>query len=380
MTREISPPPLKRRRLVHQSSPETKSHSVRVFSWNINGVDAFLPPTKSKITTFFKPTNSPSGRASPPKTDQETTSNSLRAFLSRHNWPEVLFLQELKIKQGDCKNVAALLTAINSPLNKSDVPSQERTYTLDTVLPRDKYNVRGFQGKLYGVGTIIRKDFARGHVSLIREADWDLEGRVSIVELKKGLSQDRPLALLNIYAVNGTSSPYRLPDTGKAVGTRHDHKIVFHSRLRNECLELEAQGYNVVVAGDLNVARGVLDGHPNLRTYPSQHCLNRVDFNAKFFGQEDNKRARAHVRTSNEKQACLDAIDVFRALHRTERRYTYHPRTAHWGSSCDRVDLILASKRLWEEGLVLSTGILDSPQERGPSDHVPLWVELKGTG
>ncbi|KAK0736155.1 Endonuclease/exonuclease/phosphatase [Apiosordaria backusii] len=377
MTRDISPPPLKRRKLVPQDS-ENKTQSLRVFSWNINGVDAFLPPTTSKITTFFKPTSPATGRVSPPQTKRVTVTNSLRAFLSRHSWPEVLFLQELKIKQGDAKTVASLLTTLNTPLSTSDELSDERTYTLDTVLPRDKYNVRGFQGKLYGVGAILRKDFARNHVARTREVDWDLEGRVNIVELKQGTEQDRPLALINIYAVNGTSSPYRSPATGKVVGTRHDHKIAFHSRLRDECLALEAQGYNVVVAGDLNIARGVLDGHPNLRTYPTQHCLNRADFNTKFFGEEDNERAQAYVTTNNEKKACFDAVDIFRALHGAERRYTYHPRTAHWGSSCDRVDLILVSKRLWDEGRILGTGILDSPQERGPSDHVPLWVELKG--
>ncbi|KAK4198002.1 Endonuclease/exonuclease/phosphatase [Triangularia verruculosa] len=380
MTREISPPPLKRRRLAPKDA-ESKAQSFRVFSWNINGVGAFLPPTTAKITTFFKQTNNSEARpVSPPKTTGQRTSNLLRAFLARHNWPEVLFLQELKIKHGDSKTLAALLTAINTPLNSSDIASEGRSYTLDAVLPRDKYNARGFQGRLYGVGTIIRKDFARNHVTQIRDVDWDLEGRVNIVELKKGPAENRPLALINIYAVNGTTAPYRSPETGKVAGTRHDHKLAFHTRLRDECLELEARGYDVVVAGDLNIARGILDGHPNLRTHPAQHCINRADFNAKFFGKEDNERANAYVTVNDEDEACLDAVDVFRAIHGTERRHTYHPRTANWGSSCDRVDLILVSKCLWEDGRVLNTGLLDSPQERGPSDHVPLWVELKGPG
>ncbi|KAK4171354.1 Endonuclease/exonuclease/phosphatase [Triangularia setosa] len=322
MTREISPPPLKRRKLVSHDS-EKKSPSFRVFSWNING---------------------------------------------------------LKIKHGDSKTLAAFPMTINTPLNISDILSEKRTYTLDTVLPRDKCNARGLQGKLYGVGPIIRKDFARNHAARIREVDWDLEGQVSIVELTKGSAQDRPLALINIYAANGTSAPYRSPKTGKVVGTRYDHKIAFYSHLRDECLELGAQGYNVVVAGDLNIARGVLDGYPNLRTYPNQHCLNRTEFNAKLLGKVDNKRAKAYVTANSEKEVCLDAVDVVRALRGSERRYTYHLRTTRRGNSCDRVDLILASKRFWGQGHILATGILDSPQERGPSDHVPLWVELKGPG
>jgi hypothetical protein len=41
------------------------------------------------------------------------------------------------------------------------------------------------------------------------------------------------------------------------------------------------------------------------------------------------------------------------------------------------VDLIIASKSLYENGGIDDTGILDSPQEQGTSDHVPLWVKVK---
>lgn len=257
----------------------------------------------------------------------------------------------------------------------------ETSYTVDTVLPRDKYNAKGFQGKLYGVGTILRTDFARRYVTRVRSVDWDLEGRVSVVETCNPHGE-RPLALVNVYAVNGTSAPYKSPQTGKVVGTRHDHKLAFHSRLRDECLLLESRGFDVVIAGDLNIARGPLDGHPNLRTWPAQHCRNRADFNAKFFGGEDNVRAKAYLEAELEKEkgARFDGVDVFRALHGEERRYTYHPRTKQWGASCDRVDLIIASKRLWDAGRVRGAGICDSPLERGTSDHVPLWVEVAVDG
>jgi exonuclease III len=385
--------------------------SIRLFSWNINGVGPLLPSQTTKITSFFKPLDAISdddiAAARRPRL------SGLRAFLSRHNWPEVLFLQELKIAQGDTKAVAALLSALNTPSNAEDgkaSPADSRTYTLDAVLPRDRFNVRGFQGKLYGVGTILRTDFAREHVACIRDVDWDREGRVSIVELKKKEKKNtsqvmdpqqqqhdnndetydddddyKPLALINVYAVNGTSAPYRSPRDGRVtdtITTRHDHKRAFHSRLRDECLALEAQGFHVVVAGDVNVARGLLDGYPNLRTFPREHCANRADFNVKFFGVEDNARARAYcvVDGEKEKEECLDAVDVFRAMHRAERRYTYYPRSGEWGSSCDRVDVVFVSKGLWEARRVLGTGILDTPQERGLSDHVPLWVEIAMDG
>lgn len=417
MERDISPPPIKRRRKGERDGRQdfiqlgattwSDMRSIRIFSWNINGVQSFLPSSNTPITSFFKPVSNQLKRNfdgeplnKPPEPRKPPSVGSpLRAFLSRHNWPEVLFLQELKINRQDQKTPTALLSALNTPLGSNDIVTASSKYTLDVNLPRDKFNARGFGGKLYGVGTILREDFASQNLATVRHAEWDLEGRVSIVELQRpshgcperdiqsgGHSERdilRPLALINVYAVNGTSAPYRSPENGQTVGTRHDRKISFHSKLRDECLQLEKRGFDVVVAGDLNVARGKLDGHPNLRTWPKQHCTNRADFNTKFFGQDDNVRADAYVGQDdvNSGGICFQGVDVFRALRGKERKYTYHPRGENeWGSSCDRVDLIIASKSLYENGGIDDTGILDSPQERGTSDHVPLWVKLKFGG
>lgn len=424
MDREISPPPLKRRKVQtaditeHQDAPHAPggvlgpktmitapTRCIRLFSWNINGVQPFLPASNASITSYFKPV-SPKERREGASLFQESTEFQtslqgipLRAFLQRHRWPEVVLLQELKISPIDKKTPLTLLSAVNTSLGKQDAPTPENRYTLDVNLPRDKYNARGFGGRLYGVGTLLREDFASQHVANIRHAGWDLEGRVTIVELRPGQTDivrtdpqvvgdathvqrgaDKPLALVNIYAVNGTTAPYRSPETGKVVGTRHDHKLAVHTRLCDECLSLESRGFSVVVAGDLNIARGTMDGHPSLRTYPRQHCVNRADFNAKFFGDEDIARAEAYTGNGSRKEseAKFDGVDVFRALRGKERRYTYHPTDGdNWGSSCDRVDLIIVSKALLDAGRVVDTDILDSPQERGTSDHVPLWVKIR---
>lgn len=109
----------------------------------------------------------------------------LRAFLARHGWPELLFVQELKINRQDQKTIAALLSALNTPLGSDDQATAVLRYILHVNLPRDKFNAQGFGGKLYGVGTILREDFANKHVAIVRHAEWDLEGRVSIVELRR---------------------------------------------------------------------------------------------------------------------------------------------------------------------------------------------------
>ncbi|KAJ9638408.1 hypothetical protein H2199_007096 [Coniosporium tulheliwenetii] len=263
MDRDVSPPPSKRRKLStptldtdlatsanHLPSRDT-TDTLRIFAWNINGISPFIQSAKP-ITSFFPrthPTTQPTkNNSSPPS----IPTASLRAFLRRHDWPHALLLQEVKINPKDERTKRAVQAAINST-NGS------------------------FGGKIYGVASILRDDFCRARGVRVRDVDWDLEGRIHIIE-----TRDK-LAVFNIYAVNGTESAYRSTETGAVVGTRHDRKLAFHALLLEECRRMEREGWRVVLAGDFNVARSRIDGFPNLREYPRQHCVNRADFNAKFF-------------------------------------------------------------------------------------------------
>jgi exonuclease III len=161
--------------------------------------------------------------------------------------------------------------------------------------------------------------------------DWNREGRVSVVELD---SPALKLFLFNIYAVNGTDKPYRDPSTGAVAGTRHDRKLAFHALLMRECKALEASGREVLIAGDINVAPDVRDGYPKLRTFPPQHVINRTDFLSKFLGRGEGA------------EDGMNGVDVWRKMHEDERRYTYFSRAREWGSSCDRVDYVIVSRRL----------------------------------
>ncbi|KAF2085562.1 exodeoxyribonuclease III [Saccharata proteae CBS 121410] len=348
--REITPPPSKRRKLELERPGNDTTSTIRIFSWNINGITPFV---QKPIMSFFRP-----AQKDEPKSLTSASPNalpvtaSLRSFLHRYAWPHCVLLQEVKINPHDERTRRAVHTAINDRLGTHDAGPE---YVVFFTLPRDKHNARGFGGKIYGVASIIRADFHAEHVAIVRDVDWDLEGRVSIIETNDGL------ALLNIYAVNGTNNKYRDAQTGAVSGTRHDRKRAFHSLLLDECKHLESQGKSVVVAGDLNIARDARDGWPNLRTYPSEHVMNRADFNNKFL----------------EGEAGLRGVDVWRAMKGDERKYTYYPRNRVWGSSCDRVDLVIVSRKLWNEKRISKVGILDSKQERGFSDHVPIYVELQ---
>jgi exonuclease III len=362
MSHEISPPPAKRRKTAAQRCtliakrtpsapqplPTLDTNSIRIFSWNVNGITPFL---QKSITSFFA--------ASKPQDEKNSIPPaSLRGFLQRHKWPSILFIQEVKIATKDTKTQDAVRAAVNSKLS-SESQDEGPKYEVHFVLPNDPYNARGLRGsgKVYGVCSILRIDLRNKYTLNTRTVNWDKEGRISIVELS---GKSAKLAIFNIYAVNGTDNPYHDPATGAVRGTRHDRKLEVHRQLMQECLNLEASGWDVLMAGDMNVAPDARDGYPKLRTFPQQHSINRADFQDKLLEGKG-----------------LNGVDVWRVMHGDERRYTYHSRGRDWGTSCDRVDFIVAGRGAWDKRMVKASGIMDSEAERGPSDHCPVWVDVE---
>jgi exonuclease III len=347
----VSPPRSKRKR----QQDATADCAIAVFSWNVNGISPFLEPT---LDAYFKP--AVKSRA------------SLRDFLRRHNWPTFLFLQEVKINPDDSATIRAVKRAVKrQPFEPDDAYDYEARF----CLPSDKFNARGFGRKVYGVCSLVRKDFLEQYVDKIRPVDWDAEGRFLVIETKAQSNMPK-LAIFNVYLVNGTDNAYKDPKSGHITGTRHNRKLAVHALLQEECRKLETDGFGIIIAGDMNIARTILDGHPNLRTFPKQHCLNRADFEGKFFLKLTNERTgdEADGSTAKEADGGLAMLDTFRHLHPDRRGYTYYPRTKTFGESCDRVDMILISKSLG--GQLKEAGMHETPSERGPSDHVPLYAYL----
>jgi exodeoxyribonuclease-3 len=235
--------------------------------------------------------------------------------------PEVVCLQELRIRASDGQAIGALEHALPG-------------YRCHYSLPRDPHNVTFRGGRAYGVAT-----FVQGRWSA-EVPEWDLEGRVVVVR-RQGL------AIVNIYAVNGTSKPY-LDAAGHIAGDRHELKRRFQSSVMDLGRELRKEG-GVIIAGDWNVSRAARDTHPRLRT------------------EEPHARARAEL---NARMDVEGFVDIWRERHPAGRTYTWFNRRAR-GLDAARVDYILVSSDLVPR--VRAADILDLLSW---SDHAPVVLEL----
>lgn len=102
----------------------------------------------------------------------------------------------------------------------------------------------------------------------------------------------------------------------------------------------------------MNVAREPIDSFPSLRA-GEEHVRSRRDFEERLMEG-------------------VGLVDTFRAVRGGERKFTYRPRGKPWGEGGDRVDMVLVTGGVGVRG----ADVLDCEGERGPSDHVPLFVEI----
>jgi exodeoxyribonuclease-3 len=246
---------------------------------------------------------------------------ALPAIIEAFGSPDVVCLQELRIRSRDREIVAALESALPG-------------YRCHHSLPRDPRNVTFRGGRMYGVATFARGRW-RGEVP-----DWDREGRVVVVR-RRGLS------IVNICAVNGTSKPH-YDETGTIRGDRHRLKRWFQTRVMDLGRELRHHG-GVVIAGDWNVSRSAQDTYPRLRT-ESPHAQARAQLNAQITEE--------------------GFVDIWRERHPATRAYTWFNRRSR-GLDAARVDYVLVSADLVPR--VRTAEILDPLPF---SDHAPITVEL----
>jgi exodeoxyribonuclease III len=305
---------------------------LTIVSWNIENLAGYI---QGPGEPGLAPSPSQARRRS--RATMAVALPSLAEIVAKLGAPDVLCLQEIRIRPQDHALIASARAALPG-------------YECQLSLNRDPENARFRGGRAYGVATYVRRSLRADHSVL----DWDREGRVLITTL----AAER-FAIANVYAVNGTAKPYYDHELGRVQGDRHAFKRSFNRRLMHACAELRQQGLQLVLIGDWNISRATIDTYPRLRT-EEPHALARRLFNEKFIPG-------------------LQVVDAFRHLHPLVRKYSWFARSSSSGRlDAARVDLGLLSETLLPR--LMSADILDDQSLGFGSDHAPLRVELRVAG
>lgn len=248
--------------------------------------------------------------------------------------PDLLCLQEVRVRPDDAALVAAMRTALPG-------------YDCAHALCDDPINVRFRGGRAYGVALYARSSLA---ARLLPTPSWDREGRVIAVALDASR-----LVVGNVYAVNGTSKPHFDHEGGVALEDRHAFKRAFQRRVTAYFQALRETGADLALLGDWNVSRTAQDTTPRLRREPP-HAQARAEFNELLLPG-------------------LDVVDAFRARHPDAHAYTWFSRRSAPGVlDAARVDLALISRARMPS--VRDASIVEDPALRFGSDHAPVRLAL----
>jgi exodeoxyribonuclease-3 len=289
-------------------------------SWNVDGLARMLPTLPGKRQ----------GRRGP------NTFGPLVAAHQALGSPDVLCLQEVRIRQSDAVAIASMQRALPG-------------YLCSHSLCKDAVNGRFRGGRTYGVATYVREDLEpQWHAA----PSWDLEGRVQAFELPS-----LNVMVASVYGVNGTDKPYFDHALSRFEGDRYSFKLRFQRLLLEHLSALRSQGARLILLGDWNVSRTELDVHPRLRTEPP-HAAARAMLNDRLMPE-------------------LDVVDVFRELHPEARKYTWFNRVAAKYGRLDaaRVDYALISRSLLPD--VVAADVPQEQDARAGSDHAPVQLRLQ---
>jgi exodeoxyribonuclease III len=298
------------------------SGRIHILSWNIENLVPAL--------------DAPVARPARRRPVRRKPVPSLLEMVAQLGSPDVLCLQEVRVRPGDAEVVQAMRSALPG-------------YTCHAALAADPHNVRFRGGRAHGVATYIRDSLAH---ELVTPPAWDREGRVVVLVLPQ-----HGLSIGNVYAVNGTDRPHYDPDSGCVDGDRHAFKRRFQADLL-QYLRTHAENRELVLMGDWNISRSAQDTHPRLRT-ELPHALARAMFNDTFM-------------------PALDVADAFRELHPEAHAYTWFNRLTPPGRlDAARVDFALVSRRGMQN--VVDASILEEPTLRFHSDHAPVRLVLEAS-
>lgn len=307
---------------------KSANDSISVLSWNVDTPAPYLTSTPApgslgkyftKKTSASTPPRKPQLSASPAK------SPTLRDIFAAHGFPQICCLQEVRALAKDKDMIRSLRASANPAggAESSDSDDADR-FATQAAGPRYTAHFSLCQaksgGKRFGVVTYVSSDFK--HQYTAREVDWDAEGRLVILEIPK-----ISLAVVNVYALNGSDFPWRDPTTGVVKGTRNERKREFNRLLMREFQSVHEKGYKIVAIGDWNITRTEKDCYPSLRMQ-EPHVLARKELNEIFM-------------------PTLDMVDVYRELHPNGKAYSVSPPINFWHQA-ESFSVVLA--RQWLQG------------------------------
>ena len=169
----------------------------------------------------------------------------------------------------------------------------------------------------------------------------DLQARYLEVEVKG-------LRISSIYLPNGNPQP----------GPKFDYKLAWIERLTRHAQTLMDSGREVVLAGDFNVVP-----------------TNADIYNAWLW--RFDAVLQPQTRAAYQRLLAQGWIDATRHLHPNDRIYTFWVNANAFGRNAGfRMDFLLLSPPLAPR--LMGTGV--DTEHRGrekPSDHAPVWIELK---
>lgn len=202
-----------------QNTPDV----FRVLSWNVDRPDLWLLPrgaaakaSSTSISAFFSPvacnaahpSSSAGGARSaalrgigksqevlPPADKKVAPGRSgvkdqtvLHRLLAENDFPDFLFLQEIRARPSDKDQLAALREAPHVASSMRDTESRKAPrYQAYFACNKAEKGMR-----FHGVATYVRED-RTSEITSAREVDWDSEGRIHIVEMAA-----RGVAFINV--------------------------------------------------------------------------------------------------------------------------------------------------------------------------------------
>ncbi len=238
----------------------------------------------------------------------------VRRFLERHQ-PDLLFLQELK-----CKS--------------------------------DEFPHAEFEGSGYGIRAIGQPG-GRNGVAVLGRVDFEVTG-----DALPGEAEDDHARFVAIRAAGLEAAGIYLPNGNSGGEAGFQYKLRWMERLRDWVAARLDDFIPVAVLGDFNVCPTDADLPPG--ALPATDALVHPDTRARF-------RAITH----------LGMTDALRALHPQDAPYTYWDYGPAFNMDRGlRIDHALLSPELAER--LTACGVdTTARSEDQPSDHAPVWVELR---